>query len=141
MNNEQEPGRAKALNLLSGPAIALMITAGLGIFLQLLSIARHLFGMVAMPMLTDDLGQGARWVGLMVGPIGLVTAFVALAIGVVVLMGALKMKDGRSYGFALAATILAMVPCISPCCCLGLPFGIWALVVLLKPEVKTAFLP
>lgn len=141
MNTEQEPGRAKALSLLSGPAIALIITAGLGIFLQLLSIARHLFGMAAMPMLTNDLGEGARWVRLMVGPIGLATAFVALAIGVVVLMGALRMKDGRSYGFAMAATILAMVPCISPCCCLGLPFGIWALVVLLKPEVKTAFLP
>jgi hypothetical protein len=32
-----------------------------------------------------------------------------------------------------------MIPCISPCCLLGLPIGIWALVVLLKPEVKAAF--
>ena len=32
-----------------------------------------------------------------------------------------------------------MVPCISPCCLLGLPFGIWALSVLNKPHVQAAF--
>lgn len=37
------------------------------------------------------------------------------------------------------AAILAMIPCVSPCCLLGLPLGIWALIVLLKPEVKAAF--
>jgi hypothetical protein len=141
MNVEQDPGRAKALNLLAGPAIALMITAGLGILAQLFSVARHLLGTMAMPFLASDLGPAGRVLQLMTGPIGLAVALVALAIGVVVLVGALKMKAGRSYGFALAATILAMVPCVSPCCCLGLPFGIWALVVLLKPEVKAAFLP
>jgi hypothetical protein len=31
------------------------------------------------------------------------------------------------------------VPCISPCCLVGLPIGIWALVVLNKPEVKSSF--
>ncbi len=33
----------------------------------------------------------------------------------------------------------AMIPCVSPCCLLGLPLGIWALIVLVKPEVKAAF--
>jgi hypothetical protein len=39
----------------------------------------------------------------------------------------------------MAASIIAMIPCVSPCCLLGLPIGIWALVVLMKPEVKSAF--
>jgi len=39
----------------------------------------------------------------------------------------------------VAASIIAMIPCVSPCCCLGLPFGIWALVVLARPAVKSAF--
>jgi len=39
----------------------------------------------------------------------------------------------------VVASILAMVPCISPCCLLGIPIGIWALVVLMKPEVQQAF--
>ena len=48
-------------------------------------------------------------------------------------------KKLESYTFAIIATIIAMVPCISPCCIVGLPIGIWALVVLNKPEVKGAF--
>jgi hypothetical protein len=35
--------------------------------------------------------------------------------------------------------VVAMVPCLSPCCILGLPLGIWALIVLMKPEVKSSF--
>jgi hypothetical protein len=49
------------------------------------------------------------------------------------------MKKLESYGLAMAASIIAMIPCVSPCCLLGLPIGIWALVVLMKPEVKSAF--
>jgi hypothetical protein len=38
----------------------------------------------------------------------------------------------------MVASVVAMLPC--QCCCLfGLPFGIWALVVLNKPEVKSHF--
>jgi hypothetical protein len=51
----------------------------------------------------------------------------------------LKMKRLESHGLAVTASILAMLPCTSPCCIIGLPLGIWALVVLSKPEVKSAF--
>ena len=73
------------------------------------------------------------------GTIGLVFNFIAIAVGVVILLGALKMKRLESHGFAMAASILALVPCTSPCCVIGIPVGIWALVVLAKPEVKGAF--
>jgi hypothetical protein len=49
------------------------------------------------------------------------------------------MQQLTSHGLAMAAAIIAMIPCFSPCCVLGLPFGIWALVVLSKPEVKSQF--
>jgi hypothetical protein len=42
------------------------------------------------------------------------------------------------FGLVMAAVIVAMLPC-QCCCLLGLPFGIWALVVLNKPEVKSQF--
>jgi len=60
-------------------------------------------------------------------------------IGVVILLGALKMKNLQSYGFAMTAAILAMIPCLSPCCLLGFPMGIWAIAVLVDPQVKAAF--
>ena len=49
------------------------------------------------------------------------------------------MKKLESYGMVMTATILSMLPCTSSCCCLGLPLGIWILIVLAKPEVKSAF--
>ena len=76
---------------------------------------------------------------MMQGTIGMISGLIGIAIGVVILLGALKMKKLESYGFAMAAAILAMIPCISPCCILGLPFGIWALVVLLDESVKASF--
>ena len=57
---------------------------------------------------------------------------------IVTLLGAVKMKNLQSYGLAMTACILAMLPCHS-CCLLGIPFGIWGLVMLSKPEVKDAF--
>jgi hypothetical protein len=47
-------------------------------------------------------------------------------------------EDLKSYGLAMTSSILAMIPC-HVCCMVGLPIGIWALIVLLKPEVKSAF--
>jgi hypothetical protein len=66
-------------------------------------------------------------------------SIIAILMSVVILLGALKMKKLESYGLAMTASILAMIPCLSPCCVIGLPIGIWALMVLSKPEVKSAF--
>jgi hypothetical protein len=73
------------------------------------------------------------------GTIGVVLGIISIIGGVVVLMGALRMKNLKSHTFAMVSSVIAMIPFISPCCILGIPFGIWALVVLLKPEVKAAF--
>lgn len=56
-----------------------------------------------------------------------------------VFFGALKMKNLQSYGLAMTAAIISVIPCCGPCCCLAIPVGIWALVVLRKPEVRAAF--
>lgn len=58
---------------------------------------------------------------------------------IVILVGAVKMKNLSSRGWARTSAILAMIPCMSGCCLLGLPFGIWALMVLGDPMVKRAF--
>ena len=50
-----------------------------------------------------------------------------------------EMKELKQWNIAVVASVLAMVPCISPCCIIGLPIGIWALVVLMRPDVKDAF--
>ena len=73
------------------------------------------------------------------GPGGLAIGAVGLIVGAVVLLGGLKMKNLSSRGMALTGTISALIPCVSPCC-IGIPLGVWSLIVLSKPEVKNAFL-
>lgn len=65
-------------------------------------------------------------------------SFLVLALGCLVFHGAAKMKSLESYGWAMAACILAMLPC-SLCCILGLPFGIWGLLVINRSDVNNAF--
>ena len=60
------------------------------------------------------------------------------AINAVVLLGAVMMLRQRSWPLSLAAAILISIPCLGPCCPFGIPVGIWALVVLLRPEVRAA---
>jgi hypothetical protein len=57
----------------------------------------------------------------------------------VVAFGGYQMKSLGNYSSAMTAAILSLIPCCSPCCVVGIPFGIWALIVLNDPEVKSAF--
>lgn len=69
-----------------------------------------------------------------------VTLSAGLVCAVVILVGAIQMKKLRNYGLAMAAAILSVIPCTSPCCFLiGLPIGIWAIIVLSEPVVKRAY--
>jgi hypothetical protein len=54
-------------------------------------------------------------------------------------VGGYMMYRRSSYAMAMTATILALLPCFSPCYLIGIPFGIWALVVLIDPNVKEDF--
>jgi hypothetical protein len=75
---------------------------------------------------------------MMSGTAGIIGAVIGLGFAAVILMGGIKMKQLQSYGLVMTAAIFALLPC-GNCCCIGLPLGIWALVVLNKPEVKNAF--
>lgn len=60
-------------------------------------------------------------------------------ISVFILYGAKQMYNLKSWGVSMAASVMFMIPCISPCCCLGIPVGIWSLIVLYKDHVQDAF--
>jgi hypothetical protein len=62
-----------------------------------------------------------------------------LLYGGCLIAGSICMLQRRVYALAMTATIVAMLPC-NCCCVFGLPFGIWGLVILSKPEVRDAFL-
>lgn len=123
----------------NGPAMGLMITAGIGGLFQVAGLAMNVLG-VSMSTLPGAGGGGDdQFIAMLSGTVGVVFNILGLAIAGLIFFAALRMRELRGWGLGLTASILAMVPCLSPCCLLGLPIGIWALVVLLKPEVKGAF--
>jgi hypothetical protein len=59
------------------------------------------------------------------------------AISILQVLGALGMRRLERYGLAIAASILAII--VWPSNLIGLPIGIWALLVLSQREVRAAF--
>ena len=65
--------------------------------------------------------------------------FFAIMDGLVLFAG-IEMLRLKSRALCMVACVVAMLPFTTYCCCLlGLPFGIWGLVILNKPEVKSHF--
>jgi hypothetical protein len=79
------------------------------------------------------------WVNMFSGTVAVVSSIIGILVSGLLLFGGLKMKSLESYSLVMTVSVIAMIPCFSPCCLIGLPIGIWALVVLSKPEVKSAF--
>jgi hypothetical protein len=134
------PNRGVAASRVNGPAIGLMATAAIGILLQLVSLAMNILGTgFNMANLAGGGNTPDAVANMMGGTLGVIGSIFSILIGGVIFFGAMKMRQLQNWGLSLAATILAMIPCLSPCCCLGLPLGIWALVVLLDDNVKRSF--
>jgi predicted Zn finger-like uncharacterized protein len=132
---------AEAEAAVAAPALCLMVLGALNIPT---AVAYAIFRFVinkpdagrAYPPGQAPPGYEAGWM------IGTAFAFVivplSIILGIVLLIGGLKMKKLQSFGLAMTASVLAMLP-IHCCCLLGLPFGIWGLIALNKPQVQNAF--
>ncbi len=131
-----------AREMVKGPSIAMLVNGSLIAIVSLFGTLSHLLGkQQPMPALPPEVPP---WVPQMIeamqGPVGLAANVFSVLVGVFIIFGSLKMMKLQSRGLAMATAIVSMIPCLTGCCCvLGLPFGIWALVVLNKPEVKSSF--
>ncbi len=112
---------------IKGPAIALMVVSILCLAITGLGLIVDIVGVLALGILAPDIMVRIIW--------GVVLLFTSSF----VLFGAIRMIKKKDHGIAKAASIVAIIPFLGPCCLLGIPFGIWALVVLNKPHVRSAF--
>ena len=132
-----------ARNLVSGPAIGLLVVGILCVIASLWGVLSNFLGIGMGAAGAAPPGnlppQVAQYIHMMSGGVGLVINFIALALAGFFIFASMKMRKLESYGLVMTATILSMLPCTSSCCCVGLPIGIWVLIVLSKPEVKSAF--
>ena len=129
MGHEKTP--VNGTGKIVAPAVGLMI-AGLW---KLLSAFNN-----ALFLLPD----GSRWLDKIMGEhffsgrgslviFGIV--LFKLVPGLLILFGGYQMLRLRSYAWAVAAAILSIVACSL----IGLPMGIWALIILLQPDVRETF--
>lgn len=135
------------------PAVVLLVAGAVGLVLALVSVV-NVFSMDKTfvqieeqwdndPNLTPQqrqdmkrmLGQykDALKVGLPIS-IGL-----SVVTGIVTIVGAIQMMNLSGRGLAILGSILSMLPFVSGCCCLGMPVGIWVLLVLSNADVKAGF--
>ena len=131
------PAGSNARDALNVPAILLLVSGGLGVLLGLAGMVGGGANRALMGQLAND-PKFAQLASLSSGPANIVSNLVWIALSGFVIFGALKMRNLEGHGLALGAAIVSIIPC-SGCCCLGIPVGIWALVLLLKPEIKSQF--
>ncbi len=141
------PMLARARADVRGPAIGLLVTGILNWVLTpviLILTMWLLFGWGAMlgsahpspgtpPVFVGAAGELPIPMKTAVGG----TAVGILAMSALMIFAALRMKRLESYGVAVVASILAII--ISPGNIIGLPIGIWSLVVLSRREVREGF--
>jgi hypothetical protein len=130
---------ARVSSDVAGPAFGLLVVAILGgasqimwLFVSILGIGvGSLFGDLSEPWFVD-------WLREMFG--GIFFFLVGILIAGFVLYASIEMLKLRRWGLAVAASVMVMIPCLHVFCCfLGLPIGIWSLVVLMRQDVKAAF--
>lgn len=140
--------RRAAMPAVKAPAVALIVTAILNILLGVWSLIKMLFFSPNLQEFNSELEQlnnpqfqefMQKMIHMTYGPFGIASSLLGLLLSVLILIGASKMHSLRSYEFSMTAAILAMIPCLTPCCILGLPFGIWAVIALTRPGVKSQF--
>ena len=142
MTNEQKPVRVVVdpAAQVSGPSIGLLVTGIIGGVFSIIGLFMSFLGTSLSSIMADRFDEfDERYAELYEGAAGIASSFIGILVAALIIYAALKMKELNQYGLCMAASILAMIPCISPCCIIGLPIGIWCLIVLTKPEVKAAF--
>ena len=142
MTNEQKPVQVVVdpAAQVSGPSIGLLVTGIIGGVFSVIGLFMSFLGTSLSSFMADRFDEfDERYAELYEGAAGIASSFIGILVAALIIYAALKMKELNQYGLCMAASILAMIPCISPCCIIGLPIGIWCLIVLTKPEVKAAF--
>lgn len=131
--------RADALSRTKICAIFLFVITGF-------SVVHHMFvGISTLVVLITDPAamqgmngpQGAEQMGQVVG--GLAGGSIGIVMDILVIVGAYNLMKLKKFSMAMTGAVIACIPCCGPCFVLGIPFGIWALVLLNNPEIKPHF--
>jgi hypothetical protein len=153
-SHEEQVRRARSV--VSIPATLLIVDGVLGLLMALLSLVQ----LHTMPAQFDEIIKTVEndqkmekeekdmWVELFTKmkdmaedrtPL-LIGYGVNIAVSVLIIFGGISMLRLSGPAIPVVSSVIAMIPCLtSSCCCIfGLLAGIWSLVVLSRPDVRSA---
>jgi hypothetical protein len=140
------PDAGQAASAVKAPAIILLILTVLSLLLNVYSAAVADSAILQMRQMAADPNMPAQWADILqkiadsTDPaLVRVEHLVFAAVNLVTVAGAIQMMRLRTFWLAVVGAILAFNPFNCPCCVTQLPFGIWALVVLFRSDVRMAF--
>lgn len=147
MSDDAQATHTAVLEKVKAPAICMIAFGVIGFALSLANLFGAFFGAGlnewVMQRLEQEGEQIPEFFRFLSGPgslaLSLLQIAVETAISGFVLYAGMRLQKLRDRGICMAAAIIAMVPCINPCCCLGIPLGIWVLMVLNRPDVRSSF--
>jgi len=128
--------RGDPLKMVGSPAVVLIVLNAIGMVFAVLGIVMQAVGGGNAGGFSSSAGSAQYTAST---EMNIAIYATGLLVGGFIIYGLIQMKNLRSRTMAMTAIILNMIPCLGSCWCLGLPFGIWALTVMGKPEVKASF--
>jgi hypothetical protein len=126
--------REVAKRLVRGPATSLIVLSVIAMLLDVLVIANVMVH--DAPLILEQHGQGE---GMQIVAANVSVNSLLFLVHLIVLIGAVQMLRLGSYSNAMTSAVVSLIPFCSPVVLLGLPFGVWALVVLCKARVSAVF--
>ncbi|MEJ7593461.1 MAG: hypothetical protein WKF77_18115 [Planctomycetaceae bacterium] len=130
--------RAEALSKTNLCAIFLYIMASLSVLMHLvnavLTIANP--GGIAGPGMRAPANEAER-IAQLAGSMG--ASVLLVVMNILVIVGAYHLQNLKKFPLAMTGAIIACIPCCGPCLVLGIPFGIWALVLLNDSRIRPHF--
>ena len=100
---------------------------GMAVITLILQVVRYLVPQQPQgPALAQQLGEAAG-------------ALISVIIQLIAVIGGVAMVRGKPYSSAIAGVVVSFIPLCGPCLGLSIPFAIWAVILLLDPDVKAAF--
>ena len=131
---QQTPLPVHGSNPLMVPAIILLVLSLLWLLYSIVNIG--FATMIGPPAPPPDAPVGFE-AGQKVGFYGMLILMPITSL--VVVAGSIQMIRLKMYPLAMTAAVVSMIPFCSSCLVVGIPFGIWALVLLLREDVKSRF--
>ncbi len=127
-------------NKVMGPAIGLIVLGVLGALMQVASLLMGSFAEMVLQWAPADQREDVEQFLAFFSGGGAVLYVVGLAVDVFIAWAGFQMLKLKSWTAAVVANVMVMIPCITGCCCvIGVPLGIWGLIVLFDKDVKSAF--